>query len=76
MAIEHFNLSIFLGVGERTREGNDLYSEMKDSGIIKVRAFYSDYPVYKQVTKSVYLDPVFSSSTSLVVLVVIFSHFP
>ena len=69
LAIEHFNLSIFLGVGERTREGNDLYSEMKDSGIIKVRAFYLDYPVYKQVTKSVYLDPVFSSSTSLVVLV-------
>ena len=34
LAIEHGGLSIFAGVGERTREGNDLYCEMKESGII------------------------------------------
>lgn len=31
---EHGGLSLFAGVGERTREGNDLYCEMQDSGII------------------------------------------
>ena len=31
---EHGGLSVFAGVGERTREGNDLYYEMKDSGVI------------------------------------------
>lgn len=34
LVIEHSRLSIFLGVGERTREGNDLYAEMRESGII------------------------------------------
>lgn len=34
LAIEHGGLSLFAGVGERTREGNDLYCEMQDSGII------------------------------------------
>lgn len=34
IAIEHGGLSLFAGVGERTREGNDLYCEMQDSGII------------------------------------------
>jgi hypothetical protein len=29
-----FHISVFGGVGERTREGNDLYMEMKDSGVI------------------------------------------
>ena len=29
------DISVFAGVGERTREGNDLYHEMKDSGVIK-----------------------------------------
>merc|ERR1712050_599014 len=37
LAIEHSGLSIFSGVGERTREGNDLYAEMKESGIIKIQ---------------------------------------
>lgn len=32
---KHNGLSIFTGVGERTREGNDLYQEMSDSGVIK-----------------------------------------
>lgn len=34
IAKEHGGLSVFTGVGERTREGNDLYNEMKDSGVI------------------------------------------
>lgn len=34
IAKEHGGLSIFTGVGERTREGNDLYYEMKESGVI------------------------------------------
>lgn len=34
IAKEHGGLSVFAGVGERTREGNDLYNEMKDSGVI------------------------------------------
>ncbi len=34
IAQEHGGFSVFSGVGERTREGNDLYHEMKDSGVI------------------------------------------
>ena len=34
IAKEHNGLSVFAGVGERTREGNDLYNEMKDSGVL------------------------------------------
>jgi F-type H+-transporting ATPase subunit beta len=34
LAVEHGGLSLFAGVGERTREGNDLYCEMQESGII------------------------------------------
>ncbi|WP_026895767.1 F0F1 ATP synthase subunit beta [Clostridiisalibacter paucivorans] len=34
IATEHGGLSVFAGVGERTREGNDLYYEMKDSGVL------------------------------------------
>ncbi len=34
IAEEHKGHSVFAGVGERTREGNDLYHEMKDSGVI------------------------------------------
>ena len=34
IAKEHGGLSVFTGVGERSREGNDLYHEMKDSGVI------------------------------------------
>ncbi len=34
IAKEHGGISIFSGVGERTREGNDLYCEMKESGVI------------------------------------------
>lgn len=34
IASEHGGYSVFAGVGERTREGNDLYHEMKDSGVL------------------------------------------
>nr|WP_321986254.1 F0F1 ATP synthase subunit beta [uncultured Lichenicoccus sp.] len=36
IAKAHGGVSVFAGVGERTREGNDLYHEMKDAGVIKV----------------------------------------
>ena len=38
IATEHGGYSVFTGVGERTREGNDLYYEMTDSGVIKKTA--------------------------------------
>lgn len=38
IAREHGGLSVFTGVGERTREGNDLYNEMLDSGVINKTA--------------------------------------
>ena len=34
LAAEHGGYSVFAGVGERTREGNDLYHEMKESGVL------------------------------------------
>ena len=38
VAKEHGGISVFTGVGERTREGNDLYNEMKESGVISKTA--------------------------------------
>ncbi len=38
VAKQHGGLSVFSGVGERTREGNDLYNEMKESGVINKTA--------------------------------------
>jgi F-type H+-transporting ATPase subunit beta len=38
IAYEHGGYSVFAGVGERTREGNDLYFEMKESGVIEKTA--------------------------------------
>lgn len=38
IAEEHGGISVFTGVGERTREGNDLYSEMNESGVINKTA--------------------------------------
>jgi F-type H+-transporting ATPase subunit beta len=38
IAKEHGGLSVFTGVGERTREGNDLYYEMKESGVLNKTA--------------------------------------
>jgi F-type H+-transporting ATPase subunit beta len=41
IAIEHSGYSVFAGVGERTREGNDFYHEMKESGVLdKVALVY------------------------------------
>ena len=38
IATQHGGISVFAGVGERTREGNDLYGEMSESGVIKKTA--------------------------------------
>ena len=38
VAKQHGGISVFTGVGERTREGNDLYNEMKDSGVLSKTA--------------------------------------
>lgn len=38
IAKQHGGISVFTGVGERTREGNDLYNEMKESGVIEKTA--------------------------------------
>ena len=38
IAKQHGGISVFAGVGERTREGNDLYNEMKESGVINKTA--------------------------------------
>ena len=37
VAREHGGLSVFAGVGERTREGNDLYNEMIEGGVIDIK---------------------------------------
>ena len=39
IALEHSGLSVFAGVGERTREGNDFYHEMQESGVVNVEQF-------------------------------------
>ncbi|MBK9131930.1 MAG: F0F1 ATP synthase subunit beta [Gammaproteobacteria bacterium] len=39
IATEHSGLSVFAGVGERTREGNDFYHEMQESGVVNVEDF-------------------------------------
>ena len=46
VAKKHGGLSVFSGVGERTREGNDLYLEMKESGVIDKTAL-----IYGQMTE-------------------------
>lgn len=38
VAKQHGGISVFTGVGERTREGNDLYNEMKESGVLQKTA--------------------------------------
>ena len=45
MAIEKGGFSVFAGVGERTREGNDLYHEMVEGGVIKVELDAKGEPV-------------------------------
>lgn len=39
IATEHSGLSVFAGVGERTREGNDFYYEMQEAGVVNVEQF-------------------------------------
>ncbi len=39
IATQHSGLSVFVGVGERTREGNDFYHEMQESGVVNVKEF-------------------------------------
>ena len=39
IAIEHSGFSVFAGVGERTREGNDFYHEMQEAGVVNVEEF-------------------------------------
>jgi F-type H+-transporting ATPase subunit beta len=46
IAMQHGGISVFAGVGERTREGNDLYHEMKDAGVLPKAAL-----VYGQMTE-------------------------
>jgi F-type H+-transporting ATPase subunit beta len=46
IAMEHGGISVFAGVGERTREGNDLWLEMKESGVIEKTAL-----IYGQMTE-------------------------
>ena len=47
IAVEHNGLSVVAGVGERTREGNDLYYEMKESGVLEKTVL-----VYGQMNES------------------------
>jgi len=46
IATKHAGVSVFAGVGERTREGNDLWLEMKESGVLKQTAL-----IYGQMTE-------------------------
>ncbi|VFQ43386.1 F0F1 ATP synthase subunit beta [Desulfoluna butyratoxydans] len=46
IAMQHGGISVFAGVGERTREGNDLYHEMKESGVLDKCAL-----IYGQMTE-------------------------
>jgi F-type H+-transporting ATPase subunit beta len=46
IAMQHGGISVFAGVGERTREGNDLYLEMKESGVVEKAAL-----IYGQMTE-------------------------
>ena len=46
IAMQHGGISVFAGVGERTREGNDLYLEMKESGVLPKAAL-----IYGQMTE-------------------------
>ena len=51
VAKAHGGFSVFCGVGERTREGNDLYHEMKESGVIKVDGDSKAALVYGQMNE-------------------------
>jgi F-type H+-transporting ATPase subunit beta len=79
LASVHKGLSILAGVGERSREGNDLYYEMRASGIISVEVGCKSFAPLStdgtssashdsSIRKLTYYDPWFSCSNSKVVL--------
>jgi F-type H+-transporting ATPase subunit beta len=78
LGVEHGGLSLFAGVGERTREGNDLYGEMQDSGIISLQLPHS-LSSYEPLTEQSHIrdqssqffpyQPLFASQHSQVLLV-------
>ncbi len=67
LATEHGGLSLFAGVGERTREGNDLYYEMQDSSILS----FTLHPlkVGRSCYPSLMYQSLFAANQSQVVLV-------
>jgi F-type H+-transporting ATPase subunit beta len=67
LAIEHGGLSLFAGVGERTREGCDLYCEMQDSGIISLHVGRPTAEPYRE--SCLMYQPLFAANESEVVLV-------
>ena len=76
LAIEHGGLSLFAGVGERTREGNDLYYEMQDSGIISFTLKHGNSPINGTNLETIHREyqplmyqPLFAANQSQVVLV-------
>merc|ERR1719379_3140690 len=72
LAVEHGGLSLFAGVGERTREGNDLYCEMQDSGIISLTLRQGRSLVYGAINcdyPPLMYQPLFAADASQVLLV-------
>mmetsp|Transcript_28900 Transcript_28900/g.65363 ORF Transcript_28900/g.65363 Transcript_28900/m.65363 type:complete len:736 (-) Transcript_28900:8-2215(-) len=74
LAVEHGGLSLFAGVGERTREGNDLYCEMQDSGIISLtlrqgRSLTRGATYPPSIIDPIMYQPLFAANQSQVVLV-------
>jgi len=70
LAVEHGGLSLFAGVGERTREGNDLYCEMQDSGIIKISLeTVTDQAISGEPSEYYVYGPLFAAAGSQVVCV-------
>ena len=53
VALKHGGFSVFAGVGERTREGNDLWLEMQESGVVNIKDFEKSKValVYGQMTE-------------------------
>ena len=79
LAVEHSGLSLFAGVGERTREGNDLHCEMKESSIINLTLtgiFLIElqqnslrHSIKRFCNKHITYQPLFAANESQVVLV-------
>ena len=54
VAKAHGGYSVFAGVGERTREGNDLYHEMIESGVIDLKGKGSKVQLYLMISEIMY----------------------